>query len=175
MIDIDKILNEICKKGSIYDEIMSNVLNPRLDLKPELISELALSFLENKEKIVDVYEKGYFKYYFINACRNQVHSSTSSFHKNIRIKDYEYIDNYIGLLDEDDIDQKIEFEKRLETIQETYKGVKKSWFEDKMFDEYFGKNKTYREIEREYGLDHSLVWVNVKKVKDRLIDKLKQK
>jgi hypothetical protein len=64
---INNILIEITKKGSIYDEIMNNLLSPRFELKPELISEISLSFLENREKIEKVYEMGYFKYYFINT------------------------------------------------------------------------------------------------------------
>ena len=63
---INDILIEITKRGSIYDDIMNNLLTPRIDLKPELISEISISFLENKEKIEKVYEMGYFKYYFIN-------------------------------------------------------------------------------------------------------------
>ena len=88
---INQILVEITRKGSIFDEIMNNVLNPRVDLKPQLISEIAISYLENAEKIEKVYSDGYFKYYFINTIRNQVHSSTSPFHKNNRINQYNYI------------------------------------------------------------------------------------
>ena len=43
---INEILIEITTKGSIYDEIMNNLLSPRFELKPELISELSISFLE---------------------------------------------------------------------------------------------------------------------------------
>jgi hypothetical protein len=170
---INNILKEITTSGSIYDEILSNVLYPRLELKPELISELSLSFLENKEKIEEVYEKGYFKYYFINACRNQVHSSTSPFHKNIRIQDYDFLTERVDIFDETDIEDKILFEEKLDTITSTYKIIKKTWFEDKMWEEYFINDKTYRQIEKEYGLDHTLVWHNVKKVKDKIIDKIK--
>lgn len=170
---INQILKEITTKGSIYDEIMSNILHPRMDLKPELLSELSISFLENSEKIEDVYNRGYFKYYFINACRNQVHSSTSSFHKNIRIQDYDYYNNFTDIGDDTDIEDKIIFEEKLETINQTYRTIKKTWFEDKMWEEYFINHKTYREIEREYGLDHCLVFHNVKKIKEKVIKKIK--
>ena len=53
---INQILVEITRKGSIFDEIMNNVLNPRVDLKPQLISEIAISYLENAEKIEKVYK-----------------------------------------------------------------------------------------------------------------------
>jgi len=174
-MDINTILTEITTPGSLYDEIMDNIITPRYDLKPELISELSISFLENRKKIETIYKDGFFKYYFINACRNQIHSSTSPFHKNNRIMDFEYIDNANMQFDNDDIELKEEFEYKLDTIYTTYKKIKKSWFENAMFEEYFIKNKTYRQIEAEYGLDHSLVWLNVKKVKDRLIEEINKK
>lgn len=165
---INDILIEITTKGSIYDEIMNNLLSPRLNLKPELISEISLSFLENREKIEKVYEMGYFKYYFINTIRNQVHSNTSPFHKNIRIKDYDYIQDYVDISDDTDIQDKILFEERLDKINKIYKTTSKTWFEDRMWEEYFVNGKTYRQIEKEYGLDHCLVFHNVKKVKQKI-------
>jgi hypothetical protein len=165
---INDILIEITTKGSIYDEIMNNLLSPRFELKPELISELSLSFLENREKIEKVYEMGYFKYYFINSVKNQVHSNTSPFHKNIRIKDYDYLQDYTDLPNDDDIQEKILFEERLDKVNEIYKLTSKSWFEDRMWEEYFVNGKTYRQIEKEYGLDHCLVFHNVKKVKQKI-------
>lgn len=165
---INDILIEITTKGSIYDEIINNLLSPRLNLKPELISEISLSFLENREKIEKVYEMGYFKYYFINTVRNQVHSNTSPFHKNIRIKDYDYIQDYVDISDDTDIQDKILFEERLDKINKIYKTTSKTWFEDRMWEEYFVNGKTYRQIEKEYGLDHCLVFHNVKKVKQKI-------
>jgi len=173
MIGINTILIEITTKGSIYDEIINNLITPRFDLKPELISEISISFLENKEKIEDVYERGYFKYYFINTVKNQIHSNTSSFHKNNRIQDYELYDNYMDVIDDSDIDNKIEFEERLNLIDKLYTNTKKTWFEATLWEEYFFKNKTYRQIEKEYGLDHVLVFHNVKKIKTRIKKQLK--
>jgi hypothetical protein len=165
---INQILVEITRKGSIFDEIMDNVLNPRIDLKPQLISEIAISYLENAEKIEKVYRDGYFKYYFINTIRNQVHSSTSPFHKNNRINQYNYIGEIMDMIDDDDIETKIEFEEKLNKINKLYKDTSKTWFEDKMWEEYYINGKTYRQIEAEYGLDHCLVFHNVKKVKEKI-------
>ena len=111
---------------------------------------------------------GYFKYYFINSVKNQVHSNTSPFHKNIRIKDYDYLQDYTDLPNDDDIQEKILFEERLDKVNEIYKLTSKSWFEDRMWEEYFVNGKTYRQIEKEYGLDHCLVFHNVKKVKQKI-------
>jgi hypothetical protein len=167
-MEINNILIEITTRGSIYDEIINNLITPRFDLKPELISEISLSFLENKDKIEDIYIRGYFKYYFINTVKNQIHSNTSSFHKNIRIQDYQTYEDYMEVEDDTDIDDKIEFEERLELIENIYKNTKKTWFEDRMWEEYYINDKTYREIEREYGIDHCLVFHNVKKIKQKI-------
>jgi len=165
---INDILTQIATKGSIYDEIIDNIIQPRFDLKPELISEISISFLENRIKVEEAYEKNYFKYYFINTVRNQIHSNTSSFHKNIRIQDNEYFENYNNIEDETTIEDKIEFEERLELINKKYKDTKKTWFEDRLWEEYFINNKTYREIGEEYKINHCLVFHNVKKIKDKI-------
>lgn len=170
---INDILIEITKKGSIYDEIIITLLKPRIDLKPELISEVSISYLENAAKIEKIYADGYFLYYFTNTIKNQVHSSTSPFHKNIRFKDYDYIQDYVDLPNDDDIQEKITFEERLTLVEDTYKEVKKTWFEDKMWEEYFINDKTFRQIEKEYGIDHCLVFHNVKKIKDKIKQKVK--
>ena len=166
-MNINAILEEIVRKGSIYDEIINTIISPRLDLKPELISEIAISFLENKEKIEQVYKDKYFKYYFINTIRNQVHSNTSSFHKNVRINDYEFIDNYM-LISDDEIENKIVFEQKLDKIEKAYSKTKKSWFENLMWEEYFEKFKSYRQIEKEWNIDHISVFHSVKKLKQRV-------
>lgn len=169
---INDILKQITTPGSIYDEIIDNIIQPRFDLKPELISEIAISFLENRVKVEEAYEKNYFKYYFINTVKNQIHSKTSSFHKNVRIKDNEYFENYGNIQDDTTIEEKIEFEERLDLINDLYKKTKKSWFEATLWDEYFIKNKTYREIGTEYSINHCLVFHNVDKLKKEIRKKL---
>lgn len=176
-MNINQILEEIMQKNSIYDEIINNLITPRFDLKPELISEIAISFLENKEKIEEIYQQGYFKYYFINVVKNQVHSNTSPFHKNVRIQDYEYNDNTTVLDDNRDIENKILFEQKLELINKVYKDLKKNWFQSEMFHQYYILNKTYRQIENEFGVDHILVFHTIKKLKTRIkkeVDKYKK-
>jgi hypothetical protein len=170
IMGIDEILKEITKKGSIYDEIINNIITPRFELKPELISEIALSFLENREKIEQVYKDKYFKYYFISTVKNQVHSNTSSFHKINRIKDYEYFGEYNHIIDEDDINiqSKIDFEDKFDKFQKIYKNTKKTWFENLLWEEYFINDKTYRAIEDEYGIDHVSVFHHVKNLKERI-------
>lgn len=160
---IENILREVYTKGSIYDEIVDNILYPKLDQKGELLSEISLYYLENKEKIERVYEEGYFKYYFINTVKNQVRSKTSSFHKNIRITNDIDISDISDIIDDSDIENKIIFEEKWDVVCNLKNNSGLTWFESQMLREYYDNNKTYRKIEEEYGLDHVLVFKTVKK------------
>ena len=177
-VKIDEILKEIITEGTIWDEIIENIIHPNSHLKPELISEISLGYMENKEKIEDVWEKGYFKYYFINTVRNQIRSNTSSFHKNIRITDYKTFDDGFELEDEnndEDILKKMETEVRIDVVKNVLNEIPITWFERQMFVEYYMNNRTYRNIEEEYTLDHVLVWKTVKKVREMVIIELKNR
>lgn len=163
---IDQILTQIYTKNSIYDEIIDNILYPKLEQKGGLLSEIALAYLENASKIEDIYEKGYFKYYFINTVRNQVRSSSSSFHKNMRLQNDIEINDIPEINDisqDSTIEEKIKFEEDLKKVKKTKAKCGITWFESQMLKEYYDYNKTYRKIEEEYGLDHVLVFKTVKK------------
>ena len=172
---IHDLLIEIATPNSIYDEMIDNILRPNLHLKQSLISELAISFLENEDKVNKVIEQGYFTYYFIRAVINNVRSNTSPFYKNNIIKDHIYYDN-IDIIDEGDIEEKIDIEIKFQKIDKAYVSIPKSYFQEYVFHEYFTKGKTYREIANENGnsFSHCLVFHEVKKVKSQLINILKE-
>jgi len=171
-MNIRQILEEIATKGSIYDEVMDNLLTPNLHLKPELISELAISFLENETKVNEVIKANYFLYYFIRAAKNNIASNTSPFHKNVRIKDNMFIDN-IDLEDLTDIELKMEKEEKYLLIDKNYIKIKKTHFQDLLWTQYFVQGKTHREIARDLEISHCLSWHEIKKVKDELIKNIK--
>ena len=171
---IDNICKQICEKNSIFDQIIDTMISPNYHQKPELISELAISFVMNKEKIERVANEGWFKYFFIRAVKNQVHSKTSPFHKNVRQtisssltdnQDYE-----LESLQEDnyDSDEKELKEFQFETIELAMSQINVTYFESELFKQYYYNNLTYRQIEKETGVDHSLVWITVRKVFDKL-------
>jgi hypothetical protein len=164
---IRQLLQEIAKPGSLYDEIISNIIQPNFHLKNELISELAISFLENEKKVNEVIDKGYFNYYFIRACINQIKSNTSPFHKNNRIKDFTFIEN-IEILDDTDIELKQSKEEKYIRIDRAYVKIPKTYFQEYLFQEYFTKNKTFRQIAKENDISHCLVFHEVTKVKNQL-------
>ena len=170
---IHQILEEIATPNSIYDEIIENILRPNLHLKPELISELAISFLENKTKVNEVIKQGYFLYYFIRSVKNNVHSNTSPFYKNNIVRDHFLYEN-IEIIDEDDIETKLEKEEKYQLIDKIYTKIPKTYFQEFLWHEYYTKGKTYREIANENGntFSHCLVFHEVKKIKDQLKNSL---
>lgn len=167
---IERILEEIAQKGSIYDEIINNIIQPRFDLKPELISELAISFLENRTKVQQAIDNNYFLYYFIRSCKNQVHSKTSGFHKNTRIKDYTQEFNF-DIIDENEIDLKKEKEEKYLAIDKIYTKIPKTYFQEWLFHEYYTFNKTYRQIAKENDISHTLVFHEVTKIRKIIQEK----
>jgi hypothetical protein len=164
---VDKVLIEIATKGSIYDEIIDNIIQPNFNLKPELISELAISFLENQKKVGEVIKQGYFLYYFIRAVKNNVHSNTSPFYKNTVIKDTMYYDNIEIVDDEDQIDNKMDDEEKYILIDKFYTKIPKTYIQEFFWQEYYSKGKTYRQIanENENVFSHCLVFHEVTKIK----------
>jgi len=176
-ITINDILEQICTKGSLYDEIMDTILESR-DSKSALISEISNYWLQSPDNVVKAYNEGYFKYYFIRTVKNQIHSNTSAYHKNHRINERVtfgvnigtdndsnegcYHESLILSEDEDDIINKILLEDKMERIEETMKNCNIKWIEEQLFREYFYENKTYRQIEEEYGIDHVSAWKIVK-------------
>lgn len=171
-MNIRQILEEIATEGSIYDEILTNVLHPNIHLKSELISELAISFLENEEKINEVIKNNYFIYYFIRACTNNIKSSTSPFHKNVRIKDNMFIDN-IDLEDLTDIELKMEKEEKYLLIDRNYTRIPKTHFQDLLWGKYFTEGKTHRQIGKELQISHCLSFHEIRKIKIQLVEKIK--
>lgn len=171
-MNIRLILEEIATKGSIYDEILNNLLTPNLHLKPELISELAISFLENETKVNEVIKGNYFLYYFIRAAKNNVASNTSPFHKNVRIKDNMFIDN-IDIEDLTDIELKLEKEEKYKLIDKNYVKIKKTHFQDMLWTQYFIEGKTHRQIGKEQQISHCLSFHEIRKIKEELLQKIK--
>jgi hypothetical protein len=173
-MNINQILEQICKGGSIYDEIINNLIQPRFDLKPQLISEVAISYLENATKIEDIYEKGYFQYYFIRTVKNQIHSSTSPFRKAVTIKDNEFIDNFDFADEDNEIQNKIDREEKINLIEDSFKDIKKTWYKERIWNEYFYNKMSYRDIQKKYSISYTYAWLLVDEMKQEIKNKINE-
>lgn len=172
MKTINEILTTTFTDGSIYDEVMNNILKHRGHLKSELISELSISFLSNPAKIEKVYDDGWFRYYFIRAVMNQVNSSTSPFYKATSLKDNPSVDN-LSMLEGTGVEDKITKENQFKQIEEAMENITVSWFDSEMFKEYYVNGKSHRTIEKEFDVDHCLAWTSVNKTRNKIREYIK--
>jgi hypothetical protein len=173
---INRIIEEIADPKSIYSEIIDNILYPRLHLKRELLSEISISYLENANKIEEIWKEGYFKYYFIKTVTNQVVSNTSPFYKNVIGTTYE-LNNTIYDKEDDsqtNIEDKIRFEEKIDVVNKAYSNIKKNWFTGTIWEEYFINDLTYRAIEDKWGIDHVLCWHEIKKMKSKIKEEIEK-
>ena len=99
-----------------------------------------------------------------------MHSKTSGFHKNTRIKDYNQDFNY-EKIDEDDIELKKEKEQKYLAIDKIYTTIPKTYFQEWLFHEYFTFNKTFRQIAKENEISHTLVFHEVTKIRKLIQEK----
>jgi RNA polymerase sigma factor (sigma-70 family) len=171
------ILEHIARKGSIFDEIIDNIIAPNFHQKPELISEIAVSFLTNEKSVNKAIKGNYFNYYFIRVVKNQLHSKTSPFHKNVRKTNTMAIPvSEIDIEDEeDDLQYKMLNERQNDLLTDVLDEIKVTWFEREIFRLYYEEGMTYRAIEAETGVDHSLCWVTIKKIKGRIKKQIRLK
>jgi hypothetical protein len=171
-VNINDFLNELCRKGSIWNDIIDNIIGGDGKLKSALISEIALSYLERKKNIEPLLGKPEFKYYFIQTVINQVKSNTSPLYKNYKktLSTSEEFDfTALDIKDENDIDEKIDFEFKLNDLKSKLLKIKISWFEGQMFKLYYEDGLTYRQIEKEWGINFLTAYSAVKRVKEKLI------
>jgi len=172
--NLNELLILLCKKDSEYYQIMLNITN-NTEIIPELISEISVSYLSNKEKVDEIIQAGWIKYFFIRTVLNQIKSSTSPLYKYRHIKNNEFIESFSELLIEEDIiEEKKQIEERYLQIDRAYVRVKKTYFEEYIYQEYFKKGKTYREIGKEMGVSHSLVYVNLKQTLQKIKIKIEE-
>jgi len=161
---INNTLSSTFAASSSHMEMLLNITQGNQQHRDELASELAIYLLENPEKTYDAICKKYFDYLLIRMAKNQYSSSTSYFYKQ-RIQDSNPIEAYDDV-DEDDIQYKIELESKFEWLEEAKESL--SWYQAQMYNEYFVNGKTYREIEDDYKLPLTSVYLTIKGIKEKI-------
>ncbi|MCP4761445.1 MAG: hypothetical protein GY870_06660 [archaeon] len=103
--------------------------------------------------------------------KNNVHSSTSPFHKNIRLNNKVQVEQDVQveeIIDEYGMEYKLEMDEKYEQAKQLRKNVKMNYFESEMMRLYFDENMTYRAIAEEYDINHTLVFLTVQNVLERI-------
>lgn len=172
------IFTYIASGGSIYDQIIDTIIAPNYHYKDELISELAVSYLNNQESVNKALKEGYFNYYFISSVKNQVHSSTSPFHKNVRQTSNEGIEaSWLAdqlVDDNEDIEYKKMLDCQQEILDKVMDDIEVTYFQAQMFRMYYIEGLSYRKIEKETGVDHVTVHSTVSNIRDKIFEHLEK-
>ncbi len=164
---VSNIINEIATKGSIYNEIIDNLIAPHLHYKNDLLSIITIDYLNNATSVAKAINKGYFKYYFIMTVKNQVHSKTSKFYKEVKLTSFkveEFMEEFIDVEDLFGMEYKMEQEDKMNIVKQIRKTTKISYFESECIRLYFDEGMTYRAIAKEYEVNHTLIFHVIKTV-----------
>jgi RNA polymerase sigma factor (sigma-70 family) len=172
---LNDFLKDMVRPNSMWDQIINNIIGSDKALKRALISEISLSFLERRDKIQPLLQRPDFKYYFVKTILNQVKSKSSPLYKNYKMtiaNSNEFDFQSLEIESTNQIEEKIELEEKIKWIEDIIQNIKIGWFGSEMFRLYYKEGMTYREIEKEYGINFLTAFNEVKKVKQK-IDKYK--
>jgi hypothetical protein len=137
----DKELKKICKKigGNLSDD---------------LYQELMVILLEyNKQKLIEIYNKGYYKYFLVKTLTNQFNSNSSPFNKLYRPKEVEVI-SYDYDLNIDILAAKIE-----DKLNELH------WYDKELFKAYLISG-SYRKLSKQTNIPFNSISRTVNHVKN---------
>jgi hypothetical protein len=138
----DKELKQICRKigGNLADD---------------LFQESMLILLEyDKEKLLSIYNKGYYKWFLVKTLTNQFNSNSSPFAKKYRPKEIDFI-----------ISEDYNYEIDL-TIEKINKQLEKlHWYDRELFKAYIDSG-SYRKLSKQTNIPFNSISRTVNHVKD---------
>ena len=138
----DKELRQICRKigGNLSDD---------------LFQELMVILLEyNEQKLIDIYNKGYYKWFLVKTLTNQFNSNSSPFNKKYRPKDIDYIitDNYDHSID-------IMIDKVNNKLNQLH------WYDRELFKAYI-ESGSYRKLSKQTDIPFNSISRTINNVKN---------
>ena len=138
----DKELRQICRKigGNLSDD---------------LFQELMIILLEyNQEKLIDIYNKGYYKWFLVKTLTNQFNSNSSPFNKKYRPKDIDYIisDSYDHSID-------IMIDKVNNKLNQLH------WYDRELFKAYI-ESGSYRKLSKQTDIPFNSISRTINNVKN---------
>lgn len=138
----DKELRQICRKigGNLSDD---------------LFQELMVILLEyNEQKLIDIYNKGYYKWFLVKTLTNQFNSNSSPFNKKYRPKDIDHIisDSYDHSID-------IMIDKVNNKLNELH------WYDRELFKAYI-ESGSYRKLSKQTDIPFNSISRTINNVKN---------
>lgn len=157
-------INQICEEimdvnGPFQDYIRTKIPQSHQN---DLLQEILLILLDKPKKLIEAYEKKWLRYLFVNISSKQFFSSTSPYHKKYR-QPFNELSYDMNIEDTTDIEYKTEMGLKWDLLQESIKNTKLSWYQQQLMEYYFDKDLSYKKIEKELGIDHSSVFIEIHK------------
>jgi hypothetical protein len=189
--NINFIITEIFKYNSPYKEIINISMHKykiSREYKSQLISDIAIDWLQKPQKVIEAYDDGKIVPYLYATFRNQLYSSSSPFYVSIKnqfknidldldmnLYDSRTLIDSIGY-DEalDEIEYKELKEFRLDKINEALSHIECTWFQQEIFREYMMTNRSYSAMSEEYSISINHLFKTVTLVKKKIIQYLSE-
>lgn len=166
---IDKICKEIMdKNGKFQDYIKTKIPQQHQD---DLLQEILIILLEKPKKLIEAYENKWLMYLFVNIASKQFFSSTSPYHKKYR-QPFNELNYDMNIEDVTDIEYKEEMELKNDLLNSALENTKLTWYQQQLLDYYFTQNLSYKKIEKEIGVDHSSIFIDIHKCLRRIREQL---
>lgn len=143
------IQNEALKYFAESETIKNMFLKVKSSDRDEFKSFILDILIDNLEKFCLSYREGWIDYYIWRIISNQYYSNTSPWYRKHVIKDYSSIEiPDIFDEDEDEVDTELVVEKVKDIIKRQH------WYNRTLFEMYYFEKMTYKQIEKETGINY---------------------
>jgi DNA-directed RNA polymerase specialized sigma24 family protein len=147
------MLQELSKKDKLWRNIAFNICKNKF-LADEIVQEMYLRFHRNpKDEVNDYYVALVLKSVYLNMLKEKTNASINSFH---------YIEDNSNDFEPNDKEQAI-----LDEIENL------TWTQKELLAEVY--DRSYREIESIYNINYGYSYLQVKKAKDKVWQKLEKR
>jgi DNA-directed RNA polymerase specialized sigma24 family protein len=162
----EEIINSIVQTGEIKDVCQNVAKNS--GLAQDLYNEVILIFCEMpSEKLIKVYNSGYFKFYAVRVVLNTFNSTTSPFSR--RYRHFEKKHQIGADIYEQENEYEHEKDEQINLIEVEMK--KLSWYEARLFKEYLEAGSC-RKLSAKTGIPFQSIWKTVSEVRKKLKEQI---
>lgn len=153
-----------------YNDVLESYLSDKGE-RDEFRQEMWIILLEMPQyKLIKYYDMKCLKYIYIGIINNQIKSSSSPWHRKFRMnKPQEYFDNYQQDTTDEDIDNKIIKDIRIEYIENKLKQLEIKdpylYRDIQIFKLHYYEKLSYRKIQKKTGVSYLSVFRYVNNIK----------